>query len=581
MGCHLQSGDHDQRRPTASVYQEKIPEIIGLIMLRYRLKSTRIRNKRGVHRNPRRTSLAISGALRDKVTSDMKDFKNMREVTTLARPVQDKVVGSILVYHLALALEDGEFQPIQDTLDDVSKSFINFRSNFKDADGVNNFIGAINQSLETFDNPVPPFAVGEEGIRTDVGLDDTPVLNVSADAIYRGTQDLRDIQEAPASEPTPIRRPTPSKKKTRRPSARRVSASRASAPASEPEILEGEEEAEFFVDEDFTEGARTSDQRTKTRPGKIPVQGRYRNKADEYYEIQDFPDDMFRMAKFKERHEHVQKTLAPYMLFLQQRRRTLPLPSVKDWVASIEKGQEGIAAVIPKDFPLDVKSDRFRSTVFVMYRNAPMLPTQMFVPSLNPISYRQRRGKKVARAKSSPVWVPAMEFISRPDLNPAGYQPTELRKLGVEKDTPIGGVVEGEYGNTSWAQMLFNYAGVLNPNSTWRRKSLGGKYSGYDVIFFTEDEEGKPVAERYFPAPSSVYYDYSAPTDAISGLMGDLEDEDMPSRTLGGEDDDFEVDFSANPRRRRRVFLLAPPRGSEVLIRNKRKKRRIRRKRRK
>ena len=130
-------------------------------MLRYRLKSTRIRNKRGVRRNPRRTSLAISGALRDKVTSDMKAFKNMQDVTTLGRGVQDRVVGSILIYHLALALEDGEFQPIQDTLDNISKSFINFRSNFKNTDGVNNFIGAINQSLDTFDNPVPPFAVGE------------------------------------------------------------------------------------------------------------------------------------------------------------------------------------------------------------------------------------------------------------------------------------------------------------------------------------------------------------------------------------------------------------------------------------
>lgn len=216
--------------------------------------------------------------------------------------------------------------------------------------------------------------------------------------------------------------------------------------------------------------------------------------------------DLWREKKFRLRSARIQRELGPFFFFLQLDQRTLPLPSVDDWIDAIRKGadvfKEGGSFITPsgKAFPTDYKDSSFRQNAFLYVRNQNTVdaPTQMYLPSQNPVAYRTKK-----REGGSEHWVPSLEFISRPDLSPKWTWPKHFLQPGskwglpeanVDDNTKIGGdsYRDSPHGNRSWYQMLHNYMVVL------REKGRTGKFGAYGVLIF-EEVEGKPVLKAYIP----------------------------------------------------------------------------------
>jgi hypothetical protein len=216
--------------------------------------------------------------------------------------------------------------------------------------------------------------------------------------------------------------------------------------------------------------------------------------------------DLWREKKFKLRSARIQKELGPFFFFLQLNARTLPLPSADEWIKAIKDGEK----VFKQDgewltpsgeaFPLDYGKLAFRQNAFLYVRNQNTVdaPTQMYLPSQNPVAYETKKRKGGPKH-----WVPSLEFISRPDLSPDWTWPKHFLQSGakwglpeanVTGSTKIGGdnYRESPHGNRSWYQMLHNYMVVL------REKGRTGKFGAYGVLIF-EEVQGKPVLKAYIP----------------------------------------------------------------------------------
>ena len=214
------------------------------------------------------------------------------------------------------------------------------------------------------------------------------------------------------------------------------------------------------------------------------------------------PLEEYRLALFSNRPNSIRETYGPFFLFLQFKRRTLPLPSLEDWLDALGplEGNE-----IRGD--LQWSNPDMRNKIYLYVRRKPEMPTQMFVPSLNPV----RRGKKLEFA-------PVAEFISRDDIVPGLILPQKLvaPRFGYPKtDQQAQRIAErvGEFNNpdsvTSWWQMM-KLVGINESRSPWR--SRREKYQAYDVILFEETEGGKPRIVAYFDSPRQSLRKFSMPS---------------------------------------------------------------------
>ena len=97
----------------------------------------------------------------------------------------------------------------------------------------------------------------------------------------------------------------------------------------------------------------------------------------------------------------------PFKEFLEMQRRTLPVPPIQSYVASVQGEKKGWTA---NNFAQG-------SIILVSRLNG---NTQVIVPSYSrtDVLTKKTRGQDVPYIKGLPTWMPIAEFKSRPDLQP-------------------------------------------------------------------------------------------------------------------------------------------------------------------
>jgi len=288
--------------------------------------------------------------------------------------------------------------------------------------------------------------------------------------------------------------PSEKPKRQTRAKPKRASASVKAKPAKESDfgLLQQEASATQSVD------------RTLGRSG-VASKARLSGK----YELSN--SELVRLAIYRRTDARQRQTYGRFFLFLQFGQRTKPIPGVDVWLEAIDAAKSGMAVTIKSEPALrsifddiSYQNPDFRRNIFMLYRPFRKgMPTQMYVPSLNPI--RSNDGKNRL------IFSPAAEFVSRTDIKPGSPLPTDLKKayLGYtdEERSPTNNISIGQAGQPDSVMSYYQMADAIgvqqgvgpDGRGNWRRRRE--KYSAYGVFFFQEDKDGNIELLRYFPAP--------------------------------------------------------------------------------
>jgi len=227
------------------------------------------------------------------------------------------------------------------------------------------------------------------------------------------------------------------------------------------------------------------------------------------YELSN--SELVRLAIYRRTDARQRQTYGRFFLFLQFGQRTKPIPGIDVWLEAIDEAKGGMAVTIKSEPALrsifddiSYQNPDFRRNIFMLYRPFRKgMPTQMYVPSLNPI--RSNDGKNRL------IFSPAAEFVSRTDIKPGSPLPADLKKayLGYtdEERSPTNNISIGQAGQPDSVMSYYQMADAIgvqqgvgpDGRGNWRRRRE--KYSAYGVFFFQEDKNGDIELLRYFPAP--------------------------------------------------------------------------------
>jgi hypothetical protein len=318
------------------------------------------------------------------------------------------------------------------------------------------------------------------------------------DSILAG-QGVSDPDLPPKAKPKSKVKPKRSTSQTKAtPKPKREVASAKVKPKSQPEEDFGFEE--FQQDASVTQGV----DRTIGRSG-VASKARLSGK----YELSN--SELVRLAIYRRSDARQRQTYGRFFLFLQFGQRTKPIPGVDVWLKAVEEGRSGMSATIQSEPALmrifddiSYQNPDFRRNIFMLYRPFRKgMPTQMYVPSSNPI--RSNDGKNRL------IFSPAAEFVSRTDIKPGSPLPADLKKayLGYtdEERSPTNNISIGQAGQSDSVMSYYQLADAIgvqqgvgpDGRGNWRRRRE--KYSAYGVFFFQEGKNGDIELLRYFPAP--------------------------------------------------------------------------------